>query len=218
MPILPAIATRSAVLGRRLGTPSLRAVTGTAVSSTASKAITTPAGVQNGDVMICVIYIANTTSALTDPAGWTFIRETSPAGTTRQRTYWKVASAEPASYTFGLSPSAAIGGAMGAIIDGHKADPVDPSHTGNTGVSTTSSGTGFTTQYDNTYLIMVSSTSGNRNYTASTLTEDFDDAANLAWFSGLQASKGASGNKTATISSAASWGAQLIGIKPSGAS
>jgi hypothetical protein len=216
MPTIAAVATRAVVFGKRLGTPVLRAVTGTGTSSTTSKAITTPAGVQNGDVMLAMIFVNNTTSVITDPSGWTFIRETSPAGTTRQRTYWKVVDAEPASYTWGLAPSASISGAMGAYRDCDTTSPIDPGHTGATAATGTATATGFTTQRDNTMLVMIASTSGSRNYTASTLTEQYDSAANIGWFDGVQAAAGASGDKTATISSAASSGSQLIGIKPAG--
>lgn len=209
------LAGRGGASAVALGTPTLRAATGTAVTATGTKAISTPAGVQNGDAILAFIYISNTTSVITDPGGFTFIQETQPGGTTRLRSYWRIASSEPGSYNWITAPSASVGGCMTAYSDCHASAPVQAGYTSNTGATATAIATGLTTTNNNTMLVEGASTTGSRTYSASTLAEQYE-GSNLNVFDGLQASAGASGDKSATISSAASWGAQLIALKPSG--
>jgi len=71
-----------------------------------SLAVAKPAAVVDGDVMITTITTRNT--AITQLSGWTLIDSSVHAsGTLRTSWYWKVASAEPSSWTWAMESSKA---------------------------------------------------------------------------------------------------------------
>lgn len=76
-------------------------------NSGATATVPRPAGVVDGDFLLCFATtdLDTTPAVLTAPAGWT---QTGPdSGTTgsfmRSRTFWKIASSEPESWTFGAA-------------------------------------------------------------------------------------------------------------------
>lgn len=173
-----------------------------------------PTGTLDGHVMTMALHVDRTTSTVTLPSGWTLIDSVTFASQWLN-TYYKVASGEGASYTITSSPSAFLNVAIVTYAGVDTTNPVQ-THTINTNSSTMATALGLTTTNANTPLIMVASTTGTRSYTASSLTERTDDANNLGSFSDVQTAAGASGDKTATISSSATWATQLIALRPTG--
>jgi GT2 family glycosyltransferase len=72
-------------------------------SGSTSLTVSVPAGVQNGDFMFATISLRDTGSGAlmgTPAAGWTALRAMMDGTWTRVYTYWRIANAEPASYTW----------------------------------------------------------------------------------------------------------------------
>ncbi len=61
----------------------------------ASLALTKPAGVTDGDLLVAIVQSDHQSASLTGPSGWT-----KDATTTHISAWWKIASAEPASWTW----------------------------------------------------------------------------------------------------------------------
>ena len=109
---------------------ALRGVS-TAISATGAKVkaltITTPAGVQTGDVMLAAITVRSS-ATITAPAGWTSVRATLTGSDLRQATYVSVAGAPiPASFKFKLSSKSVVAGAIAAYSGVSTTTPVETS-------------------------------------------------------------------------------------------
>jgi hypothetical protein len=89
-----------------------------------SLVVSTPGGVQAGDVMIAVIDVKATPTVST-PAGWTLVSATTDGSNFRQLVYSRVATgAEPATTTWSLNQSRAASGAIGAYSGADTSAPV----------------------------------------------------------------------------------------------
>ncbi|MDH3292758.1 MAG: CSLREA domain-containing protein [Acidimicrobiia bacterium] len=87
--------------------------------------IARPAGVTADDVLLASI-AQPSSSSVTPPAGWTFIRFDVGDGKTRQDLFYKVASgSEPASYVFALGSNEKSAGAIVAYDGVDTANPID---------------------------------------------------------------------------------------------
>lgn len=75
--------------------------TAQANSSTTSLAVNVPSGVVNGNLMITILEL-NAAVTVTQPGGWTSVGNGAPAqsGTNTLDAWWRIASSEPASYTW----------------------------------------------------------------------------------------------------------------------
>ena len=109
---------------------ALRGVS-TAMSATGAKikalTITTPAGVQTGDVMLAAITVRSA-AKITEPAGWTPVRATVTGSDLRQATYVSVVGATiPASAKFTLSAKSVVAGVIAAYSGVNTTTPVDTS-------------------------------------------------------------------------------------------
>lgn len=69
-------------------------------------ALTTPGGTANGDMMLAHVCIGATGRAITAPAGWAQLVVAVNESDHTQRTYWKIASAEPGSRSWTVSGAA----------------------------------------------------------------------------------------------------------------
>src|SRR5689334_18499080 len=80
------------------------------IAQGASAVVPKPAGTVDGDFILAFISVGNN-NTITAPAGWTELSLTTNfAGATLQnRIYWKVASSEPASWTWTFTSSAYVG-------------------------------------------------------------------------------------------------------------
>lgn len=93
----------------------------TATGTTSSLSINVPSGVVNGDVLICIVGFSGGATAYSAPAstGWTAIGSAFTSSTFSECAFWRVASSEPASYTFSVSTGAPTNcaGAMIALTN-----------------------------------------------------------------------------------------------------
>lgn len=229
MPVLSLPITRAAILAPRAvaaappggGTPTFVQVASN--SSTGNNTVNVPTGTLDNDVMIAFGTWANATSTITDPSGWTFVLELVVDASRRLRAYYRVASAEPASYAWAVSPSVTNSIAICSYRGCKTAEPIDGTPVTATVTSATPSVSGITTANDNTMLVMAAYAGGTRNYVdgTSTLGNERADLGgpgtlSLGVFDGVQATAGASGSKSVTLSSSSTTGMMLLGIKPSG--
>lgn len=202
-----------------IGTPTFRADTEVTPLTRTNMTIAKPAGTVDGDLLVAAITIDNT-NAVTAPAGWTLIADTLFSSSTKHvSTYYKVASSEGASWTWTFASTICTGW-VGAYSACAPASPLALNTSNpNQANSLTSTATGLTTATANVLLIAVYSNGGGRTYTpAGTMTEQFDSGGgpSLMVADELFATPGATGNRAATLSSAALSGAQLIAFKASG--
>jgi len=193
-----------------------------------SLTINLPAGTASGDVLVAAIAVKPSSVTITPPAGWTSINRVgqSAGDSNSQEIFYHVASAsEPASYswTFSAPPVSAAGG----IVSYRGADttaPVDV-YSGNVTPSGTShTATGVTTTAANDMIISSHSFSSSETWTPPAgMTEEVDIASLTPSRAGgisieindvLQASAGATGDKTATASGNADTGvAQIVTLR-----
>jgi hypothetical protein len=186
-------------------------------SGATSLAVTKPTGVASGDAMLATL-TATGSGALTPPAGWTVVKDTTQGAAIRQITYYRVAGgSEGASYSWGLGSTRQ---ASGGIIDYsgvNSTAPIDASATAS-GASGNALAGSVTTSVANDQVIVASGFNINTTVTApagttgqyaiaspSTTTEAADFT---------QASAGATGTKTATPANSSSpWIAQTVALR-----
>jgi len=134
------------------------------ISATATITINKPAGVVDGDVMIASIAQGLVASPLTitvTPTGWTLVRQ-SQFGVTNvygMAVYSRVASSEPASYTWTFSKALNSAGGISAYVNVDTANPID--------VETGGSGTpaSITTTQPGDMLVVSSMSTSNTTFT-----------------------------------------------------
>jgi hypothetical protein len=110
-------------------------------AATATPVANRPTGTVDGDLLFTFFYIDRTTETVTTLAGWTLLQgptDSAGSGDARGYLYWKIASGEPASWTW--TKSAAIGAGCITVVrvDGHDAGtPIDVSNSQGTSAGTT---------------------------------------------------------------------------------
>lgn len=195
----------------------------------ATLTIDVPAGTAVGDVLIAQIAKDNSTTTLPTPAGWTKFADDVMSGTaangTRQAIYYKVVAA-PAdatgSVTWNHGGNLDSAGAIWTYRGLDTSNPID-AYSGNsdTGNTTSLVATGITTTAaDEVLLAFYAVNASNRNFTAPAgFTEryeqrDADNVMEIMGADGLQASAGATGDKTATLNNNVSrWVAHLVALR-----
>jgi hypothetical protein len=193
--------------------------------SATSLVIPAPSGVQAGDVMIACI-AARGNPNLTAPAGWTLVRLDMNGFTLRQGIYWKVATAsEPASYTWVLSNAQAASGGIIAYSGVNTSNPIDVSSAAISSVTgTAATAPSITTTVNGAMVIGFFGAARNSPINPpSGMTERFDAVSNGGTYPQategadlLQATAGATGDKTATWTGTSHWIGQQVALRPSG--
>ena len=179
----------------------------------------TNSGAVSGDFLFAAIQV-NSTTTITPPAGWT-LREDTPVNTTTSHVsvYWKVADgAEPASWDFTLGAAQTSQGFVGVWSGQDPTSPLDVASEVQAPANSTSLvATGVTTTQDNDLVIVAWFWNGGRTVSSSpgdlTIRHQVTGGPGLVVADGTQAVAGATGTKTLVISSATSWGAQLLTVK-----
>src|SRR5437588_7269304 len=209
---------------------------GCATASTSSGlalTVTRPASVATGNLMIAQVTLRNN-DTITAPIGWTPIGNLRTSGATlQQRIYYRVADAtDTAASTYAWSWAPTTSDATAAILAYSGVDatsPFDVTPSDNSGSSTSASATGVTTTQANDMLIAFYGAQG-QSGPAVTMTQDAGQGltqeytqqsgsgpasrARNTGADGIQASAGATGNKTATISASTPWVAHLVALMP----
>lgn len=194
--------------------------------------VSVPSGTQDGDLlyaMVAACRVAGSSVTITPPAGWTLVdtAEVTEGGSRRinHRTYRRIASSEPASYTWtgdGSSTNSLIG-KMFRITGHHPTTPINGSDD-NLGTGTSVSGGPVTTTVNDCLLIASAATAHNNTFTftpPSGMSEEFDfgydpgAATSMTGATVTQAVAGSTGVKAFTISgSPDSSGGILVAIAP----
>lgn len=206
--------------GGVIGTPTFRAVASTAIGVRSTLTVSKPTGTTDNDLLVAFVPVA-TTDTITAPSGWTLIRDTLfNASGSHVSSYYKVASSEPASWDWTIGASVTCMGVVAAYSQCATSSPLinSTSNPNQAGV-TNDVALSITTSTPNALLVGIYVCSGNRTYTPpGDMTERFDqgNGPSQELTDSVQAAAGASGNKTAVISSAAAACAQLLAFKALG--
>ena len=172
-------------------------------SANTNLVVNVPAGVQDGDFLVLFVVADTAGAAIGLPAGWTALPSSPLNLGVQAACAYRVASSEPASYTVAFSGSSA---GTGAVIAGYF-DTVSlglDTSGGNTfAASTTHTLTGIRSAIDNEMLVCCFASDAGTSYTPPAgMTEraDFQPSTSLTLMlcDVLQASAGASGDKSAT--------------------
>ncbi len=203
---------------------SLRSsTTNSSTPCTSGLTINKPSGVIVGDVMIA--QIASDTGSISTPSGWALIDSAGyHSNSMHMATFFRIIEGvEGSSFSFAIGSSTACFGGIIAFEGVDNGQVIDNSglvRTTNSGTSTTVSAPSITTVSANTVLVvsMFKATgAGSANFsTVSGMTEQYDfGSANGAAGAdyATQASAGASGIKTSTISSG-NWAVHMVALKP----
>lgn len=147
-----------------------------AVSAVGSTSVTAnvPLSTATGDLLLAHINLANGTSVITPPAGWTLLSNVAHGTSDLQAVYYKIAGAsEPASYTFTLSVSARWCIAISRFTGVDSSFPIADIYVAST-VSGTSHSTGsHLASVDNTLIVAMFGGTGT-TWTESSGTEQYD--------------------------------------------
>ena len=181
----------------------------------ANSTVTKPTGTASGDLLLCGLYCElGSAQTVTVPSGFTEITTVfDPSEDFRiVLAYRHADGTEGASFAWthiSTWTNAFCWRLTGTVTSG---SPEDATRSTNNGTGTLITSTGITTATDGAALIQMAGTYSSGGFTLSTLTE-YVDLDSSGVFADLQATAGASGNKTVTTGSAG-WAAMLIALKP----
>lgn len=196
-------------------TPTFRSITTMTDQTTASLVVTKPSGTADGDLLFFALALASDTYTPTPPGGWTEFYNNAANGQ-RLILYYKLASSEGASYTWGFSPTAILSCDMLAIQNIAQSSPLDVHSEAAISSDTNFAATSVTTTAANDFLIGVYVSTGSRTFTPpSGMTEraDHGGGPSIEVTTELVAASGATGTRTAVASATASGWACLAAFK-----
>jgi len=194
--------------------------TASASSSTATLSIAKPTNTASGQVMVAFVSGAGTT-AISAPAGWTLIQDTT-SGSMRQLSYYKVAgSSEPTSYSFTSSASRNASGGITTYSGVNSNVPIDASAEG-LGASGNAVAPAVTTTSANDLVVLGASTATSTSWTAgSGVTERYDKASSSTTIESgdfAQATVGTTATKTEVpAKTTGAWSAETIALRDASA-
>lgn len=181
-----------------------------------------PTGTANGDALYaCVFTAANSTNPSINsvPAGWTQL-DTVAAGNDRMYTYWKIASGEPTTWTWGTSGNVDWVVQVVAVQNpGDAVTPTDVSGIQNNASSVNVAAAAVTTTLANGLMIGFFGTRALTTFTADGSMTEVQDAQSGGTFVSLEtawqaiAAIGSTGTRTAVAGSAAVNIGALIVVK-----
>jgi hypothetical protein len=199
-----AVAFRAAATGTKTGGSGLNLV------------INVPAGTADGDVMVAMVLTGTGTTAATQ-ASWTTLDSQTTGPTARS--FYRIASSEPASYTFTVVDAQTSTGAIVTYSGSHATTPINQHAAYNRLTSTTSiSATTVTPSVDNCMIVFLGGAGAAASATPpSGYTERADisqggitvEAAEL-----LQTTAAATGTVTATASASTNTQGTVVAIAP----
>ena len=185
---------------------ALRSSSSTTYASRTNTVLTAPAGIVDGDILVCAIVAAaagaGAAPTVTGPTGWTAFgtptNVTDPGNfNARYWLFWKRAASESGNYTF--THTAASSQAFLAAYSGCLASGTPLGATANnTGTGGTATGTGITTTAANSWLLYFEHCWGDSAQSAPTSPVMTTDLNSTILFAShlLFASAGATGNVT----------------------
>ncbi|MGH9036065.1 MAG: hypothetical protein ACRD0O_09890, partial [Acidimicrobiia bacterium] len=195
--------------------------------SRTSITIAKPAGTVAGDVMVASI-VQNDALPVSAPAGWTLVRQDAVGTAVKQSVYVRVAGAsEPSSYTWSLGDAnfRRIAGGISSYSGVDTAHPVD-AHNGTTSDAATTSITAPSVTTTAAGAMVLHLAAINAEGTLSPPAGSTERWENSAFNSSntrdalaessdvVQASAGATGDRTAVASQAGRWVGVLLALRP----
>lgn len=179
-------------------------------ANSSSHVLNVPTGTVDGDIMIAAVGQA-VTMTLTPPGGWTLIQ--SFTGGPSLAVYYRIASSEPASYTW---TTAANSRAVVATYRGASAVDVSSINNGSSATPTASS---ITTTAANTRLVFCVRIDGVTTFTppgSYTLRQQSPTSGSFpnGLWDDTQAAAGATGSVVFTAGASSTWAAALVALKP----
>ncbi len=184
--------------------------------SGANITISRPTNTADDDFLIGAVH-AEDDVTITPPSGWTLITAfDSPDQAMTTHVFYKRALSEPTSWTWTFSSTYRAGWVKrltGVVASGDPEDATLSTNSGNSG--STATWIGITTATDGAAVLGFGGhwQDGGQSWSASTDTERIDNGM-MFLQADVQASAGASGNKTATYVQGTQWIAILIALKP----
>jgi large repetitive protein len=195
--------------------------------------IPVPDDAEEDDLLLAQITVeGGTDTAITPPAGWTFIRRDNASSNVGTALYGRFASgSEPASYSWGVGGKKAAGGIL-AYADVFRASGTPPvgdptlvlpsidAHSGaapNTSTTTATAPT-VTTEFADSTLVLFVGVKGNRSLTPNSgMRERYDvnpsDLPTAEAADQIVAAIGATGARSAIWSGSETWTAQLVALR-----
>ncbi len=195
-------------------------------ANTNSLSVSRPTGTVDGDVLIAVV--AWWVQTLTPPSGWTQIGSTQTWNVGGEdvfmRAYYRVASSEPASYTWGLSATNDIAVSIATYYNVDTGSVVD-AQAGQTNASSTAMTAPSVSPTLSTDMLLFLGAAGSDSAGSATATPpagmtERSDATGGTWIKAyiaeqLLSSAGATGTRTATLSTSENNGGILVALTPS---
>lgn len=203
------------------GTPTFRAASATATGTGTSAVVAKPTGTADGDLLVATLAYDGTITITAVPSGWTLVR-TDTSGTFKLSTYYKVASSEPASWTWTLS-NVLTAPWLAFACGWSGTQTVSPFVTSstNTGSGATATATAVSTATSNALIVAVYARPGAFSALPPSGMVERVDAANgsnlgAALDSAVQGVAGTTGDQLSTLGGSGSWLAHLMAFKASG--
>ena len=198
------------------------ASSGSSAFSATSVLIAVPAGTVNGYVMVACVTTNGETTTISPPAGWTAIRGDAYSAAGRQQMWYRVASSEPANYTWTVVAGSSLAGGIISLSGVDTTTPTD----GDTGAASNDGLTSIiapsiTTSVANTMLVgfFGAHDSATSIAVATGMTERIA-SVHPDVFTTLEAATeavvaiGATGTRSATANVAARDLAQMVAMRP----
>ena len=192
-------------------------------SAVSSLSITTPASIAFADLLIAQITVNPGASAVTAPTGWSFVDEVT-SGSVRQRIYYRVTNAsEPASFSFGIAPSARAAGAIIALRGAEMVPPIFASYSERSDTGNALIADSVNSTRNNSFLLtFFSQANGNGSITPTlpltsrfaTATGSGPNGVSIAAGSELLALAGPSGPRGASSTQNTDYVSQVIALRP----
>lgn len=192
----------------------------TATGSSTAPSVSKPTDTASGDVLVFGIAIASSSAAVTAPSGLTELSNTT--NTIRFITYYRVCDGtEGSSFTWSLNQT--TGWAVGCSrFSGCDATPSDATASVNTGSDSSAECTSVTTATANAMVVaLVGANRSTLSFTeADGMTEAWEISGNRATTLNYvaQASAGATGDKTISMSNSQAWVGVLWALQPAAVS
>lgn len=195
----------------------------TSSSAVTSLSVTRPSGVQFADLLLAQVTLRSATATVTPPSGWTLVDEVAN-GDLRQRLYYRsILTTEPASYSFSFSASARAAVGIVAMRSVDTTAPIFSAYSERSGTSAIATADEVVVAQSGSALVsFFAANNGNNAPVANPgLTQGLAVASTagpngvaLAIGYDLGLAVGASGSRSAALSSSLAWTSQMVALRP----
>lgn len=172
-----------------------------AVSTTVT--INVPSGISNGHLLIANVgFTGGSGITVTPPAGWTLIRRDNNGTSLGNALYWRLASSEPASYSWTLSSTQNNSGSMIAYSNVHQTVPIGADGGQSNASSTNVTAPSITTLYTDSVVLYFGGVLSVATYTPPTGYTERLDVNSASFADKVYNTAGATGTATGVATAA----------------